>query len=276
MRLPGRKARVMKLLPTGSSSRRALARWEEKLESFVKQPECWYLLTPIKEDQQGGIRAIIQADCLFEEGPGWNSIQEDLSNDPTCLTWELLREGRWKPQERTFRAFLLQSNEGEIPFLLEDKHRSSQIHPQVLLTEGKNEYNEQLYESFKEILPEPERFLAMRVGCGVWGSWYGYSGGGATEDKIWVDRSSGIVLREEGYRDDQLHFAIEYSDYETLSNGKSAPRHIKVQLLNREKPWIFDMRFSIHDGKIHLLRELTEYRGEEEVAKAWITNVQVE
>jgi len=271
----GRQARVLQLVPRGKPSRKALSRWKEKMENSSRVPQYWYVLAPAKEDHQGEIRGVIQAECLFEEGPSWSVIQEDLSKDPTSLTWNPPNQGRGR-RARTFRAFLLPGQDGGLPFLLEEGHESAQMLPRVLITEGKHVRNEALHESLKDILPKPARILAMRIGCGVWGSWYGYSGGGATEDRIWVDRSAGTVLREEGYHDGNLRFTIEYGDFEQLPDGKSAPQHVIVRLLDGKKPWSFDMRFSTHGGKIWLLRELTEYQGKKEVARAWISDVEAE
>jgi hypothetical protein len=271
----GRQARVLQLVPRGKPSGKALLKWKEEIEDSSRVPQYWYVLAPAKQDYQRETRGVIQAECLFEEGPSWHVIQKHLSKNPTSLTWNPPNQGRYQ-RARTFRAFLLPGQDGVIPFLLEEGHESAQMLPRVLITEGKHVRNEALQESLKDILPKPTRILAMRIGCGVWGSWYGYSGGGATEDKMWVDRSTGIVLREEGYHDGDLRFTVEYGDFEQLPDGKNAPLHVIIQLLGGKKPWSFDMRFSTHGGKIWLLRELTEYQGKKEVARAWISDVEVE
>jgi len=177
---------------------------------------------------------------------------------------------------RTFRAFLLPSEQGDVPFILEEARQSARMWPAVLLTEGERSFNAPLHDSLEAVGPQSTPLLSMRIGCGVWSSWYGYSGGGATEDKIWVDRSTGSVLREEGYREGNLEFSIEYGDFEQLLDGKRVPRHVRVRLLGGPRPWSFDMRFSTHGGKIWLLRELIEHQGEREVARAWVSDVQAE
>ena len=272
----GRPARMLQLLSCGKPSGGAFSRWANMVEKSSHVPRYWYVLTPAIQDHHGKTRAVIQAECLFQEGPSWSAIQADLSQDPTSLTWRPPRRGTFRLMPRIFRAFLLPGERGDVPFLLEEGQQSARMWPGVLITEGEHAFNAALHESLEDIGPQSTRVLSMRIGCGVWGSWYGYSGGGATEDKIWVDRSTGSVLREEGYRDGNLQFTIEYGGYEKLLDGKNVPLHIIVRLLRSTEPWSFDMRFSTHGGRIWLLRELTEYGGEKEVAWAWLSEVEVE
>ena len=66
----------------------------------------------------------------------------------------------------------------------------------------------------------------MRVGCGVWGSWYGYSGGWADVDQIWVQKATGRVMREEGFWQGKCRFAVHYGDFESLAGGQEVPRRV--------------------------------------------------
>lgn len=50
----------------------------------------------------------------------------------------------------------------------------------------------------------------MRVGCGIWGSGYGYSSGSDEEEKIWVDSMTGAVLKEEGWFKGKVVYRVEY------------------------------------------------------------------
>jgi hypothetical protein len=101
----------------------------------------------------------------------------------------------------------------------------------------------------------------MRVGCGIWGSWYGYSGGGAEADQLWVDKATGMVLREEGFAKGKCRFTVEYGDFQPVPAGGSAPGRVLVTLLGSGEPWIFDMRFAVVNNAAWLLSSLTESSG---------------
>jgi len=109
----------------------------------------------------------------------------------------------------------------------------------------------------------------MRVGCGIWGMWYGYSGGGAQVDQVWVDKATGMVLREEGYRRDACEFTVEYGDFEAAGEGALAPAHVMVTLLGDDDdlyPWMFDLRLAVVDEAAWLLQSLEEFQGGNKLA----------
>jgi len=138
--------------------------------------------------------------------------------------------------------------------------------PRLTLGAGERIFDNALYEELKAEMPTPDRILAMRVGCGVWDLWYGYSGGNALVDQIWVDKATGLVLREEGFYDGVCRFTVDYSDFMALSTGQQAPGRVVIALLGHwhRDPWVFDMRFTTAGGKTWLLERLTQPSREEE------------
>ena len=57
------------------------------------------------------------------------------------------------------------------------------VTPKLGLGEGEQILDRALYQKLKTKSKEPELILPMRVGCGVFGYWHGYSGGGADVDQ---------------------------------------------------------------------------------------------
>ena len=108
----------------------------------------------------------------------------------------------------------------------------------------------------------------MRVGCGVFGSWYGYSGGGAEVDQIWIEKATGRVLREEGYYGTRPAWTANYHGIERTADDGQVPREIVVRLLSNgpQQTWVFRMHFQLLQGKTWLLQDLTEFQGEEKDA----------
>ncbi len=196
-------------------------------------PQHGYVLKPVMKGDSDDARAIIQAECLFEEGPGWAGLQTDLAKDPTHVDWPA--QSRYE-RSKDIRAVLLPGQDRSFPLLMDVRGDTVSLLPQVLLTEGDRVSNPHLLEAFKKVLTKPQRPIAMRVGCGIWGTWYGYSGGGAERVKIWTDRESGVVLREEGYRDDALRFTIEHDEFQATADGRRVPQHVVVRLLTAIHP----------------------------------------
>lgn len=272
----GRSARVLQLVPAGQPGEKAVARYEEEVRTAATRQRSMYLLEPVVRSSDGTTRAVIQARCLFEEGPQWKRIQDDLAKDPTRVRWEpTAPRGTIRMERQTVRALLLRTNDGNLPVLLYGQ-RAPDLRPQLLLSEGDSVVDEGLAECLRDSVEKPVRCLAMRIGCGIGHLWYGYSGGGASTDKIWVDRETGAILREEGTSDSGTSFKTEYSDFET-SGDKQVPLRIVVHLPDvGGMKWDFDMTFSTHGGKTWLLKELCEYHNGNEAAKAWITDVSIE
>lgn len=109
--------------------------------------------------------------------------------------------------------------------------------------------------------------------------WYGYSGAGAQVDQIWVDKATGLVLREGGFRDGVCVFTVDYSDFMALSTGQQAPGRVVITLLYQwdHYPWVFDMRFTTVGGKTWLLERLTQSsrkEGAEVTAEAFHVKVE--
>ena len=153
----------------------------------------------------------------------------------------------------------------------------------MVLGEGERILDEAEYERLKSEKPEPPLLLTIRVGCGIWGSWYGYTGSTIEVDRVWMEKATGAVLREEGSRDGAVQYSVEYGEHEKMPSGGLAPMRVKITFLKRPsdrgdlRPWVFDMKFATHGGKAWLLDELTESSAVTNVpATARVTNVRVE
>ncbi len=105
--------------------------------------------------------------------------------------------------------------------------------------------------------PKTPWYFHTEVGCGIWGTWYGYQSNIVEIDQVWVDKATNNVLREEGFREGKLQFVFEYGDWETLTVG-SAPRHVMVTLSSSgQGPWTIDMKFTTLGGKTWMLDNMT-------------------
>ncbi len=271
----GRRAQVLLLVPTGQPSARAVSRWKEKVRESATLPKYMYKLTPVETEVHGERRAALALECLFDEGPSWNDLKGALEENPTRLEW-VQRSGR-RRQADTYTAFMLECQDGKRPFIALDGFQRVSILPAVILEEGDIQMKETVLDSLGAVARKPDRYIAMRVGCGVWRSWYGYSGGGAETDHVWVDAVTGVVLREEGFSRGKRRFRVEYGDFEEFADGRLMPQRVVVSLFSEEgsQPWVFDMTFSSHNAKIWLLQELTELSEGKPVAKAWVSDVEV-
>ncbi len=272
--LGGKTAQVLWLTPAGQPSKRSIDSWEKQTRETATGPRYRYELTAGMRENNGRKEAILQARCLFEEGPGWRELQDDLRQDPTRLTW---REGRGSGYIHiAYRAVLIKTPDGEVPMIV---HRTGEVHliPGAILTEGEAVTNPQLLEAFKTVIPKPERGLPMRFGCGVWHLWYGYMGGGAREEKIWIDPDSGAVLREEGYGDGKRQFMIDYGEFDRTAEGKEFPRQVTIvyEGLEKQPPWRCELNFEMHGGKAWMMRNLKLYQGKKLAAEAWTEDVVV-
>jgi hypothetical protein len=122
------------------------------------------------------------------------------------------------------------------------------------------------------------------VGCGIFRTWYGSYGQPVDTDQIWVEKKTGLVLKEEGFYNEKCCFTVSYDEHVKI-NDKYFPKHIVVTLYEPMKmpgiegifPWVFDMHFDIYQGKIWLLKELTEMKAATKIdTTAEITNVVLE
>jgi len=265
--IDGRAAWVLRLIPAGQPSERAISEWEERLRKTATRQRCMYELVPVEKAINGEKRGAIELRCLFEEGPSWIALHEALKANPARLKW----------RRQTYTALMLECRDEKRPLIVVDGYGYVRILPRAILEEGGRQLDEALFSALKAVSRKPEPYLAMRVGCGVWGCWYGYSGGGAEVEEVWIDKTAGLVLREEGFWDGNCRFTIEYGDFGELAGGKLAPRHVAISLFSEERshPWVFDMTFAIHDGTAWLLQRLTEFRDGRPVARAWVSDVAV-
>ncbi len=133
---------------------------------------------------------------------------------------------------------------------------------------------------------DPTARLPILVGCGIWGRWYGYVGGGVDVDQIWADKATGLVLREEGFDREpgkpggRCSFTIEYGDFEDVGpNWFQAPRHVVITFLGEREsppPLVFDLHFTTVGGKVWLMDALEETQEGKLTTKAYTSGVTVE
>jgi hypothetical protein len=111
----------------------------------------------------------------------------------------------------------------------------------------------------------------------------------ADVDQVWVEKMTGRLLREEGFREGKCCFTIQYGDYQRISDTAAVPRHVVATMFdpspeststggrNRREmyPDVYDMQFAMHGGKVWLLERLTRYAGENRrpVATATVRDV---
>lgn len=103
-----------------------------------------------------------------------------------------------------------------------------------------------------------EESLRVEVGCGISKSWWGQFSYDVDVDQVWVDKATGVALREEGFLKGTHELTVEYGDWEELPAGATAPRHVVISTQVQGRPWVFDMTFATYGGKAWLLRSLTE------------------
>lgn len=132
-----------------------------------------------------------------------------------------------------------------------------------------------------EIQPAAGEKIPLRIGCGIWGMFYGYAGRGFERALLWIDAGSGVVLREEGYFEGEHTpaYRAEYSQHELTVGGGLAPRQVLVTIFDerdgKHSVWAFDMKFSVHDGHAWILDELTQSRDGVQRVAAVVSNVVV-
>jgi beta-lactamase regulating signal transducer with metallopeptidase domain len=127
-------------------------------------------------------------------------------------------------------------------------------------------------------ITETKDYMPIQVGCGIYSTWYGSGGQAAGVDQVWVDKTTGRILREEAFYKDKPTFVTTYSDYQKTSDGGQVPGRIVVRLLKEKMPevfpWVFDMKFQLVDQKVWLLKELYESQGTRgKMATARVTDV---
>ena len=275
----GKKAWVGQILPTGHPSKKAMKKWEERLRKRATRPKYLYEFIPQK-DKDGNM--VIEINCVHSQGSGWTDILSSHEQNPSKIIWggkiisAEIRDFRGKETpvivlERD-NEYIKESPITKVIF----ENGVNNMTKKLMLGEGPDFFDKELFEKLKEEEAKPRRYLPMRVGCGIWGCWYGYSGGGADIDQVWIEKSTGLVLKEEGFREGECCFTIDYGDYEKVANEKKFPKHITITLYGKRDyyPWIFDMRFDIYKERVWLLNELTEKKSNTRIdAKAQAKNV---
>jgi hypothetical protein len=232
-------------------------------------------------------RALIELKCTGEAGPGWKELMTAQQKNPAEIRWggywieAVLREYHgWVRPAIVLNRDLGAGTTATVTSLSLLEGEAGGTPPTLSLGEGVQTFDEKLYQKLKAASKEPERFLPMRVGCGVFGCWYGYSGGGVDVDQFWVDKATGRILREEGFRQGEPQFVVAYGDFEKTSDNGQVPRRIVVRLLSNPSddtyPWVFQMDFQLLDGKAWLLKELKESQGQQQnVAIAAVTGARL-
>jgi hypothetical protein len=133
----------------------------------------------------------------------------------------------------------------------------------------------------------PDSYLRINFGCGLYNVQYGGGNDAADLDQVWVENGTNRPLREEGFICGQCRFLIEYGDYEKVSDRSAVPRHIVLTMFRVPSdppdppgweniyPWAFDMEFTLHGGKVWLLKRLTETQNGKICATAGIRDVKL-
>ena len=208
--------------------------FDDSLRKAAERPEYLYEFSPVEREAAGEPfkKVEIELKCVYAAGPGWPEIVAAHKANPSEIRWggKLITLGR-----------ATVSGEGSAhhhPRPRPGVPRTSPVTktifnggvdnmtPKLGLGEGKQVFDPQRYQELKS---DPSALpLPMRVGCGIWGSWYGYSGGGADVDQIWVQKATGRVMCEEGFWQGKCRFAVHYSNFESLAGGQEVPRRVIV------------------------------------------------
>ena len=280
-KLGDKDADIIQITPTRAPSAEELARWEKRFS----HPKFMYDFLPVRKTVDGVEKIVMEIRCQGEEGPGWPAIKAAHEANPSQISWgganmtAELRDynGEKKPVVVLDVDPVLA---GQSPIRLTQFNGGiDNMTPKLTLGEGESVFDDHSKELAART-PKPWSYLPMTVGCGIWGAWFGYSGGGAQVDQVWFDRVSHTPLREEGLRDEGTNsFVVEYGDYEQIPGGHLMPRHVLVTLYGKGDfyPWVFDMTFDTHGGAAWLLKEISEYSGKHTLmATAKTTDVMAE
>ena len=278
-----KEAWIGQILPAARAESEPTPKWlEDMLRMQATQPTCLYEFTPAK-DKDG--KLIIAIKCVNAQGPGWPEISASYKQNPSKIVWGgkiiSAQIRNFSGEERPVIVINKDENfTGASPITRQMFNIGvNNMTDKLTLGEGPGVVDEALFEHLKE--KQLKSRLSIRVGCGIFRTWYGSYGSSVDIDQIWVEKETGLVLKEEGFSEGKCCFTVNYEDYEKTDN-KYFPKHIVVTLYQMANlsgmegiyPWIFDMRFNIHQGKVWLLKELTEIKAATKIdTKAEITNV---
>jgi beta-lactamase regulating signal transducer with metallopeptidase domain len=298
--IDGREATLLEIeLASTEPPAEQMRQWEEQLQRRAMRSLYEYEFLPVEKTVDGQKQVVIQARVLREEGPSWREIQESLQENPSEA-----RFGR-----ALIKADMGEFLRGEIVPLIYIYQNADKTEKRVITStifheglnnstkklvagEGERVRDDEELERLKQEEAKPRQWLPCSVGCGISGTSYGLSGNRLDSDRVWIDKATGLVIREEGWREGELQSVVEYEDYEKLLSGREVPLHVRVTLpetkedendlwvkknMGNLKPWVFDMRFSTYGGKTWLLDQLMESSEMPGVtATARVTNVVVE
>jgi hypothetical protein len=273
--LGGREAFVIEIRRRGPPTDNEMQSWNKDLRRKATRSKYEYEFLPVEKSMDGEKRVVIEVRALHEEGPDWQQIQAALKENPAEIQWGgLIISGAVGDFHGENIPLIYINNAPDAPE--KSPITSMTFHggidnrtKNLVLGEGERAVDEAEYERLKNETPEPRLFLPLRIGCGVWRSWYGYMGSSMDIDRVWMDKTTGVLIREEGYRDGELHYLAEYGDYEELPSGSLVPKHVKVTLpktgfdKSGSHPWVFDMKFSTHAGKTWIMDEITNRSAKE-------------
>ena len=208
------------------TSKKAIEAWDARLRQKANRSKYFYEFTPVRKEMDGKQIAVIEIKCDYEEGPHWRELVEANGKDPSEFFWcgcQIKAEIReYRGRVRPVIVFGGPSD-GTVTSTSFLEGGIGNVTPKLGLGEGERIFDEKLYQELKVKSKEPELVLPMRVGCGVFGYWHGYSGGGAEVDQIWMDKATGRVLREEGFQKDKPSFTVVYSHFQPTHDKGQVP-----------------------------------------------------
>ena len=212
----------------------------------------FYEFTPVQRTVDGKPRAEIELKCAGEEGPGWKELLAARQKNPAEIRWGRSADRSGNPG--VSRAGTAGDRAQQDPQAGGAAHVTAvqfleggvnNVTPKLGLGEGEPVFNEKLYRELKGNSSGPTLPLPIRVGCGIFGSWYGYSGGGAEVDQIWVEKASGRVLREEGFYQGEPRFVSPTAPSRKPPTTARSPARSRATVLQAVSQ---DLSLGVPDG----------------------------
>jgi len=274
-RLRGRDTRIFGLRRAIDVAGGEILIHESFLDAAGASTKHRYELRPVRRRSDPHDAVVLDAKCLTDPGPSWPHIQAALEADATELRWA----GRiLKPTtvEIDGKPFLAIAESPDPTFKGVDPVTRKEIgdwrdppNARLIFAEGASVSNAEMLAQVRQSACGISEAMPVRIACGVFGPSYGGSGSYVNAAQIWVDRVTGVPLREEGFWDDQCKYVIEYQDIKELKNGSRAPLYVRITLLGKNRkrffrdvyPWVFAVRFTSPEGKAWLLRRAEVRQG---------------